>query len=136
MAEFPAPTEGFVVTYTLMVEDPVRSARFYADIFGGEVLRSGEEGGPSVVQLANTWVICNVGGGPTDDKPSVTLAPPDDPDEVSSFMNFRVADIHAVFDDWRARGAEFLTPPVEWEGEIRAYIRDPDGYLIEVGQAK
>ena len=51
-------------------------------------------------------------------------------------MNFRVADIHAVYDEWRARGAEFLTPPVEWEGEIRAYIRDPDGYLIEVGQAK
>ena len=119
-----------------MVEDPVRTARFYADIFGGEVLRSGEEGGPSVVHLANTWMICNVGGGPTDDKPSVTLSPPDDPDKVSSFMNFRVADIHAVYDEWRARGAEFLTPPVEWEGEIRAYIRDPDGYLIEVGQAK
>jgi catechol 2,3-dioxygenase-like lactoylglutathione lyase family enzyme len=136
MAEFPAPTEGFVATITLMVEDPVRTARFYADVFGGEIVWEGGGGMPSVVQLANTWIIANVGGGPTEDKPTVTLAPPDDPDRVDSFMNLRVADIHAAYDEFRAKGAEFLTPPVEWDGEIRAYIRDPDGYLIEVGQAK
>jgi catechol 2,3-dioxygenase-like lactoylglutathione lyase family enzyme len=136
MAEFPTPEEGFVATITLMVEDPARTARFYADVFGGEIVWEGGVGMPSVVQLANTWIIANVGGGPTEDKPTVTLAPPDDPDRVDSFMNLRVADIHAAYDEFRANGAEFLTPPVEWDGEIRAYIRDPDGYLIEVGQAK
>ena len=80
------------------------------------------------------FIIINVGGGPTDDKPTVTLETPRDPDRVSSFLNIRVADIHAVYERWSARGAQFLTPPKQHQYEIRCYIRDPDGYLIEVGQ--
>jgi catechol 2,3-dioxygenase-like lactoylglutathione lyase family enzyme len=88
----------------------------------------------SFVALANSWIIINVGGGPTDDKPTVTLETPPDPDRVSSFLNIRVADIQAVYDDWSARGAEFLTPPQDRGAETRCYVRDPDGHLIEVGQ--
>jgi predicted enzyme related to lactoylglutathione lyase len=106
-------------------------ARFYAEVLGGETVRKGE---PSIVALANSWIIINVGGGPTDDKPTVTLETPRDPDRVSSFLNIRVADIEAVYAEWCARGAQFLTPPKEHETEIRCYIRDPDGHLIEVGQ--
>ena len=83
---------------------------------------------------SQSWIIINVGGGPTDDKPTVILETPSDPDRVSSFLNIRVADIEAVYKEWNARGAEFLTPPTPRETEIRCYIRDPDGYLIEVGQ--
>ena len=86
------------------------------------------------IALANGWVIINLGGGPTDDKPTVTLEPPPDPDRTSSFLNIRVADIQAVYSEWSSRGAEFLTPPKDHEAEIRCYIRDPDGHLIEVGQ--
>jgi catechol 2,3-dioxygenase-like lactoylglutathione lyase family enzyme len=93
------------------------------------------EGEPSIVQLANAWVIINVGGGPTEDKPTVTLEAPPDPDRVSSFLNIRVADIQSVYEEWSARGAEFLTPPQQRATEIRCYIRDPDGHLIEVGQS-
>jgi catechol 2,3-dioxygenase-like lactoylglutathione lyase family enzyme len=91
-------------------------------------------GGLTYVELANTWIIINVGGGPTDDKPTVTLEAPRDPDRVSSFLNIRVKDIAAVYAEWSARGAHFLTPPKQHQYEIRCYIRDPDGYLIEVGQ--
>src|SRR5215471_19869066 len=84
------PTEGFVVTHFLTVADVNRSAEFYVRIFEGTVVRSGE---PTIIRLANSWLIVNVGGGPTDDKPTVTLCPPQDPDEVSSFLNIRVADI-------------------------------------------
>ena len=94
------------------------------------------EGQPSIVALANGWIIINVGGGPTDDKPTVTLETPRDPDRVSSFLNIRVADIHAIHSQWSARGAEFLTPPIDRAREIRCYLRDPDGHLIEVGQTK
>ena len=80
------------------------------------------------------FIIINGGGGPTDDKPTVTLETPSDPDRVSSFLNIRVADIHAVYAEWSARGAQFLTPPKQHQYEIRCYIRDPDGYIIEVGQ--
>jgi uncharacterized glyoxalase superfamily protein PhnB len=82
------------------------------------------------------WLIVNVGGGPTPDKPSVTLSVPADPNSVSSFMNIRVADIHASFELWRSRGAQFITEPKEQYGETCCYLRDPDGYLIEVGQSK
>ena len=85
-------------------------------------------------KVANTWLILNVGGGPTDDKPTVTLMTPPDPDLTSAFLNVRVADIGKVYREWSARGADFLTEPKDHGREIRAYIRDPDGHLIEVGQ--
>ncbi|MGZ5307937.1 MAG: VOC family protein, partial [Solirubrobacterales bacterium] len=69
------------------------------------------------------------------DKPEVILEPPPDPNRVSSFLNIRVADIAAVYEDWSSRGAEFLTPPTDRGAELRCYLRDPDGHLIEVGQA-
>jgi hypothetical protein len=50
-------------------------------------------------------------------------------------MNFRVADIHACYELWKSRGAEFITEPIPKYGETRCYIRDPDGYIIEVGQS-
>jgi catechol 2,3-dioxygenase-like lactoylglutathione lyase family enzyme len=84
----------------------------------------------------NTWLIVNVGGGPTPDKPSVTLSVPADPDSVSRFMNIRVADIQACYELWRSRGAEFITVPKDKYGETRCYVRDPDGYIIEIGQSK
>ena len=132
MAEFPAPTQGIVLTHFLVASDVERSRRFYSDVLGGEVLREGE---PTIIALANGWIIINVGGPPTDDKPTVTLETPRDPDLVSSFLNIRVADIHAVYEQWRDRGAEFLTPPTDRGAELRCYMHDPDGHLIEVGQA-
>ena len=132
--DFPAPTEGFVVTQMLIVEDIDRSVDFYVHSLGAsEITRIPD--GPAILGFANTWIIINVGGGPTEDKPTVVLAPPDDPDRVDSFMNIRVADIKAIYDEWSAAGAEFLTPPQDRGGEIRCYVRDPDGYLIEIGQA-
>ena len=91
-------------------------------------------GGLTYVQLSNSWIITNVGGGPTDDKPEVILETPADPNRVSSFLNIRVTDMRAAYTEWSARGAEFLTPPKQHQYEIRCYIRDPDGHLIEVGQ--
>jgi catechol 2,3-dioxygenase-like lactoylglutathione lyase family enzyme len=132
MAKSPAPEEGIVLTHFIVSGDVERSCRFYTEVLGGETIREGE---PSFVALANSWIIINVGGGPTEDKPTVTLETPQDPDRVSSFLNIRVADIQAVYEEWSARGAEFLTPPQDRGAEIRCYLRDPDGHLIEVGQA-
>jgi hypothetical protein len=113
MPELPAPREGIVLT------------------LGGETVLAGE---PSIIALANGWIVINVGGEPTEDKPTVTLETPPDPDRVASFLNIRVADIQAVYQEWSARGATFLTPPIDRGREIRCYMRDPDGHLIEVGQ--
>jgi catechol 2,3-dioxygenase-like lactoylglutathione lyase family enzyme len=126
----PRPYEIAVAQF-IVSADVERSCRFYSEVLGGKVLVSGE---PSYVALANSWIIINVGGGPTDDKPAVTLETPRDPDRTTSFLNIRVSDIAAVYADWSARGAEFLTPPKQHATEIRCYVRDPDGHLIEVGQ--
>jgi catechol 2,3-dioxygenase-like lactoylglutathione lyase family enzyme len=131
MAEFPAPKQGIVLTHFIVSSDVERSRRFYTEVLGGETARAGE---PSFVQLANSWIIINVGGGPTEDKPTVTLETPPDPDRTSAFLNIRVADIASVYAEWSARGADFITPPQDRGAEIRCYIRDPDGHLIEVGQ--
>jgi predicted enzyme related to lactoylglutathione lyase len=131
------PRDGFTVAQFLTVADIGRSVRFYETVFGGRVLSRGDsKGAPGYVQIANMWLIVNVGGGPTPDKPSVTLSVLADPDTISSFMNIRVADIHACYDLWKSRGAEFITEPKDKYGETRCYIRDPDGYVIEVGQSK
>ena len=130
--DFPAPVDGFVVTHFLVVSDQDRSREFYRSLFDGKVVM---ERDPVIMKVANTWLILNVGGGPTDDKPTVTLTTPTNPDRTSAFLNIRVADIGKVYKEWSARGAEFLTEPKDHGREIRAYIRDPDGHLIEVGQA-
>ena len=131
MAEFPAPKEGFLLTHFIVSSDVERARRFYTEVLGGEALLEGEL---SIVALANGWITISVGGGPTEDKPTVTLEPPSDPDHASSFLNIRVADIDEAYREWSARGAQFLTPPVNRGQEIRCYMRDPDGHLIEVGQ--
>ena len=130
--DFPAPKTGFALTHFITSGNVPRARAFYADVLGGKVVLDGE---PTIIKLANGWVTINVGGGPTDDKPGVTLAPPADPARASSFLNIRVADIRAVYREWKAKGAQFLTEPVDFGREIRCYLRDPDGYLIEVGQA-
>jgi catechol 2,3-dioxygenase-like lactoylglutathione lyase family enzyme len=131
VAERPNPRQGILLTHFVVAADVERSVAFYSDVLGGEMVMQGE---PSIVQLANSWIIINVGGGPTVDKPDVILETPPDPTRTSSFLNIRVADIQAVYDQWRSRGAEFITPPKDLGSEIRCYVRDPDGHLIEVGQ--
>jgi catechol 2,3-dioxygenase-like lactoylglutathione lyase family enzyme len=131
-ANFPAPAEGITVTHFLVVRNVARSRAFYADVLGGQVVI---EENPCVVRLANSWVIMNPGGPPTPDKPDVDLVPNEATDRVSSFLNIRVADIDACYRDWSAKGAEFLTEPIDRGAELRCYMRDPDGFLIEVGQS-
>ena len=130
------PRDGFSIAHFLTVADIDRSASYYEKIFGARILSRGDgKGAPGYFQLANIWMIVNVGGGPTPDKPTVTLSVPD-PNHINSFMNFRVADIQACYELWKSRGAEFITEPKDKYGETRCYIRDPDGYIIEVGQSK
>jgi catechol 2,3-dioxygenase-like lactoylglutathione lyase family enzyme len=128
----PAPAEGILVTQFLIVREVARSRAFYAEVLGGQVVI---EENPCIVKLANSWIIMNPGGGPTPDKPGISVVPYEASDEVSSFLNLRVADIEACYQDWKAKGADFVTEPIDRGAEVRCYMRDPDGYLIEVGQA-
>ena len=121
----------FVVTNTIIARDINRSVAFYRDVLGATVLRDGE---PTFLRLANIWLTINGGGGGTDDKPDVIASPPRDPNVLSNFINLRVADIKRCHEVWSSRGAKFITEPKVHATEMRCYMRDPDGYLIEVGQ--
>ncbi len=92
--DFPVPETGLVVTQFLVVSDQDRSRNFYQSVFGAKVVL---ERDPVIMKLANSWLILNVGGGPTDDKPTVTLTTPVDPSRTSAFLNIRVADIAAAY---------------------------------------
>ena len=129
------PTDGVEVTQLLVVSDLDRSRTFYRDVLGATVHR--EYGGTSVVlQFHGTWLLLVTGGEPTEDKPSVTFAPPPDPDVVSHQMTMRVPDCQAAYEILRERGAEFLTPPTDRGGEIRCFFRDPDGHLLEISEIR
>jgi catechol 2,3-dioxygenase-like lactoylglutathione lyase family enzyme len=130
--DFPAPAEGILLTHLFIVADQDRSREFYAKVLGAEVLR---ERDPVILRIANGWIMLNSGGGPTDDKPDVVATPPQNRNVLTSALNIRVADVRAIYRQWRERGAQFITEPKDHGAEIRCYMRDPDGYLIEVGQA-
>jgi catechol 2,3-dioxygenase-like lactoylglutathione lyase family enzyme len=131
-ANLPAPAEGIVMTMFITVRKVARSRDFYSRVLGGTVVM---EENPCIVKLANSWIIMNPGGPPTPDKPGISVVNYEADDTTSIFLNLRVADIQARYEDWKAKGAEFVTPPIDRGAEIRCYMRDPDGYLIEVGQA-
>ncbi|MDP9341243.1 MAG: VOC family protein [Actinomycetota bacterium] len=129
------PVEGMELTHLLVVRDAERSRDFYRDVLGADLYR--EYGGTSVVmRFLGTWLLLVTGGGPTEDKPGVTFAPPADPGTVSHEMTIRVPDCRAAYETLRSRGAEFLTPPVEYDWEVRCFFRDPDGHLLEISEAK
>ena len=129
------PMEGMEVTHILVVRDAERSRDFYTNVLGAELYR--EYGGTSaVLRFLGTWLLVVTGGGPTDDKPGVTFAPPADPNVVSHSVTIRVPDCRSAYETLRERGAEFLTPPVESAWEVRAFFRDPDGHLLEISEAR
>lgn len=131
-ANLPTPDEGILVTLFITVRKVAVSRHFYSEVLGGRVVL---EENPCMVQLSNSWIIMNPGGGPTPDKPDISVVDYAAGPTTSIFMNLRVADIHACYRAWSERGAEFVTPPIDRGAEIRCYMRDPDGYLIEVGQS-
>jgi catechol 2,3-dioxygenase-like lactoylglutathione lyase family enzyme len=129
------PVEGMELTHILVVEDAARARDFYVDVLGAELYR--EYGGTSVVlRVFGTWLLLVTGGGPTADKPDVTFAAPADPRTVAHAMAIRVPDCRAAYGTLRERGAVFLTPPVDYEWEVRCFFRDPDGHLLELSQSK
>src|SRR6266849_5300524 len=108
------PTEGIELTVLLVVSDLGNARHFYRDVLGAEEVR--EYGGTSaVMKFAGTWLLLVTGGGPTPDKPTI-----------------RVPDCRAAYETLKARGATFLTAPVEYDWEIRCFFRDPDGHLLEI----
>jgi catechol 2,3-dioxygenase-like lactoylglutathione lyase family enzyme len=129
------PTDATDLTRLLVVGDVRRSVAWYRDVLGAEIV--GEYGGTSaVIRFVGSWLLLVTGGEPTADKPTVTMAPPSDPDRVCAELIVAVPDCRAAHAELVARGAAFLAAPVEYAWEIRAFFRDPDGHLLEITERK
>jgi catechol 2,3-dioxygenase-like lactoylglutathione lyase family enzyme len=133
MTEAQFPSDGMELTQLLVVNDLDQARHFYRDVLGATVYRE-YSGTSCVLSFLATWLLLVTEGGPTRDKPSVTFAPPENPDTVSHQLTIRVPDCRGAYETLRARGAVFLTPPVDWGGEIRCFFRDPDGHLLEISE--
>ena len=127
---FPAPDTA--LTHILVVAEPARSKAWYLDVLGATLYR--EYGSSVVLSFAGAWLLLVEGGPPTEDKPTVTLEPPQDPDRRDNLFTIRVDDCQATYELLRTRGGEFLTPPVRHGSETRCFLRDPDGHLFELSE--
>ena len=119
------------LTHILVVSDVPTSNRWYRDVLGADPYR--EYGTSAVLSFNGSWLLLVEGGEPTPDKPDVAFAPPEG-STVSHSFTVRVEDCHASYEVLKGRGAEFLTPPHDWGGEIRCFFEDPDGHLWEISQ--
>jgi catechol 2,3-dioxygenase-like lactoylglutathione lyase family enzyme len=128
------PVEGMEITHILVSRDTGRSRDFYVNVLGAELYR--EYGSSVVLRFLGNWLLLVEGGGPTEDKPTVTFSPPSDPDSVDHAFTIRVPDCRSAYATLSERGAQFLTAPVESEWEVRAFFRDPDGHLWEISQVR
>jgi catechol 2,3-dioxygenase-like lactoylglutathione lyase family enzyme len=129
------PRDATDLTRLLVVADLDRAVAWYRDVLGAEIV--GTYGGTSgVVRLVGCWLLLVTGGGPTTDKPTLTMVAPADPDVASAELIVAVPDCRAAHAELVARGAVFLADPVEYPWEIRAFFRDPDGHLFEISQRK
>jgi len=126
-------TNASAITQMIVVSDIEVSKRWYLDVLGCSL--EGEYGGTSVVLNWNgSWLLLVTGGEPTKDKPNVRLAVPSDLTRTGRSMIFRVDDCAAMHAELSAKGADFLTDPVDYGYEVRAFFRDPDGHLYEISE--
>jgi catechol 2,3-dioxygenase-like lactoylglutathione lyase family enzyme len=133
-SKLPFPEQGFVVTFLLTVTDKQRSTKFYTDILGGELVIDRGENEISIIQLANSWLILHTSAEVGEDLPGFRIEPPTETGRLSCYLELRVADIWQTYREWSAKEAQFVTEPKDRGAEIRCYLRDPDGYYIELGQ--
>ena len=118
------PTDGVELSHFLVVSDYARSLAFYRDVLGAAVVRE-LPGTLCVLNFRGSQILLSAPFDPTEDKPV-------DGNLAIGELTMRVPDCSAAYEVLRSRGAQFITPPVEWGDEVRAFFHDPDGHLLEI----
>src|SRR5437899_12233589 len=101
------PTAGVELRHLLVVSDYARSLAFYRDVLGATVMRE-FPGTLCFLNFGGSQILLTVPGGPTQDKPTVTFAPPSDMDSVSSELAVRVPACHTAYEALLPRGSKVL----------------------------
>ncbi|MEQ9065045.1 MAG: VOC family protein [Vicingaceae bacterium] len=133
MIEIPDIFKESALTSILVVQDLKKSIGFYRDVLGASLYR--EYGGDSAVfEFLSSWILLVSPGEPTEDKPDTRFITPPDPNGVSHAFTIRVQNCRESYRELLARGAKFITPPLERGAETRCFFRDPDGHLFEISE--
>lgn len=115
-----------------MVEDLDRSLVFYVDILG---LPLGHRSGPYAQLDTGTTRLSLFERGAMADTLGVGRLDPPTQSAPGFEIGFKVDDVDAAFADLTTAGAAAVAPPTTrpW-GQRTAYLRDPDGHLVELAQ--
>jgi len=128
------PDESAEIAPMLVVADLARSLHFYV-----------EQLGATAITAWDTYAMLRLGAGRlhlvtpspgTDDKPGISLVAPTEQTRLTGEVVLHVSDCRRVVADLEARGLNFMAPPNKppWGGEVRCFLQDPDGHLIEFSQ--
>ena len=115
----------------LIVEDLDRALRFYVDVLG---LRLGHRSGDYAQLDTGATRLGLYTRGAMAKTLGMSLKPPSH--NAPGFeIGFKVPDVGEAFAELVGRGASAVMPPTDrpW-GQRTAYVRDPDGHLIELAQ--
>ena len=131
MAAFDVTRAGAI----LAVSDFEGSLAFYRDVLGLEVEALYDDPPYATLTAAGARLSLAEQGHPAEDRPGVTMAPPDDASKANVVIVLEVSDAQAVYAALESRGARFLAEPYNpsWGGS-RFFCVDPDGYLVEIEQ--
>jgi catechol 2,3-dioxygenase-like lactoylglutathione lyase family enzyme len=115
----------------LIVEDLDRALGFYTGVLG---LRLGHRSGDFAQLDTGATRLALYTRNAMAKTLGLSLQAPD-ANAPSFEIGFKVADVDAAVSELIARGAALVTAPTDrfW-GQRTAYVRDPDGHLIELAQ--
>ena len=122
------PTDGVELSCFLVVSDYARALAFYRDVLGATVVRE-LPGTLCFLNFQGSQILLSVPFGRRSDQQALRTS-------VISELTMQVPNCSAAYEVLRSRGAEFITPPIEWGGEIRAFFYDPDGHLLETAETR
>ena len=129
MPAFPVNRAGAI----LAVADVDRSVAFYRDLMGFDVDAVYDD--PPYASLSRAGMRLSLAeqGHAADDRPGVMMVAPADPASAAVVLVLEVDDCMAVHALLTTAGADMLAPPFSppWGGH-RFFLRDPDGYLVEI----
>ena len=128
---FPVGRAGAI----LAVADVSRSAAFYRDRLGFDLEAVYDDPPYATLTRAGTRLSLAEQGHAAEDRPGVLMVAPEDPSRAAVVLVLEVPDALAVHAELEAAGADILAPVFSpaWGGH-RFFVRDPDGFLVEVEQ--